>query len=634
MPSIDNREYIPVMTSIAPFNIDNQRKAVSSWLDVGFKVMSYNCREEIEKLSPFFKDVEFVEAYRDARKDFGKPYVYFHDIMNFFKNSSYDICGIINSDIHLRGVNKKLIEFIKNEAKDSLVFGQRIDIDSLDDLSGNMYIGFDYFFFDRSIAVLYPEEKFCIGQPVWDYWIIFIAVINNIRTKRLTNHIAYHIKHKQNWSEEINSSLTDVVLGKYMNFLGEYNLRREGLYREYKRYVFHKNEDIYFSTDEKEKSILVVYNENRLKDNISSETYRSIANQQYSNYRIVKGTLESVDISNIKEEMVCYIDEGYIVESHFLKIMSESIKAANFAVCGVKITYPETMSIDFVYPHNKMENLAYADILHSCIIFKTDFLRSCEINGNINMSEACFIGQGIVELLSNRVKLLYEEGRYEQIVEAYSNHNMSEILYYVALAHKKLGNSEKVNISILNLLQMSEYHNLGTRSINFQCSFEGIADMILGNGCEIEPYIWQRLYSFCISRADIRYKLLSALYMKKMYDRILEFEAVDSEEVYFYVGRAYKDMMKYDMAEHYLKKYLNGVKALEKLRLKPVLAGNYRISAYFHLGEMYYACNDFNKAKEYFLLCTSLLHIPHKKAQEYLARISDIEEGVTGGNRN
>jgi hypothetical protein len=37
-----------VATSIAPINIENQRKAIDTWIKAGLDVISFNCIEEYE----------------------------------------------------------------------------------------------------------------------------------------------------------------------------------------------------------------------------------------------------------------------------------------------------------------------------------------------------------------------------------------------------------------------------------------------------------------------------------------------------------------------------------------------------------------------------------------------------------
>ena len=39
--------------------------------------------------------------------------------------------------------------------------------------------GFDIFF-DKEISHIYPESDFCLGQPTWGYWIVYIPIIRKI----------------------------------------------------------------------------------------------------------------------------------------------------------------------------------------------------------------------------------------------------------------------------------------------------------------------------------------------------------------------------------------------------------------------------------------------------------------------
>lgn len=203
---------ITIATSLAPGkNLDNQKKVINSWCKMGFKCVSINAPDEIAKLEQDFPNIEFVVAYRDARTEFGKPYIYFDDFLAYFAGSDSHICGIVNSDIYLLG--EKFHPFISKEAVDSLVYGSRIDIKALDNLQGKLYEwGFDYFFFDRKIITNYPKSDFCIGLPWWDYWIILVPILCEIPVKKVTALVAYHVKHKNGWNKESSRLLKDAML--------------------------------------------------------------------------------------------------------------------------------------------------------------------------------------------------------------------------------------------------------------------------------------------------------------------------------------------------------------------------------------------------------------------------------------
>lgn len=186
---------ITIATSIAPgSNIANQQQALDSWLKQGFQVISVNSPEEIDVLGPHFPNIRFVTANRDARERFGKPYIYFDDLLSALYEQGTPICGIVNSDIHL--LDTRLYQFVQQEAPGALLFGARFDVDSVEDRQhGEWYRGYDYFFFDRNNIPLYPREDFCIGLPWWDYWIVLIPVLHNIPVKKLISRVAYHVRH-------------------------------------------------------------------------------------------------------------------------------------------------------------------------------------------------------------------------------------------------------------------------------------------------------------------------------------------------------------------------------------------------------------------------------------------------------
>jgi len=188
------------MTSLAPSKeLDNQIKAISSWQKIGFQVIAMNTSEEIATLETYFKDVIFVRASKDAKNKFGKPYIYFDDVLGFFKASDFKICGIVNSDIHL--LNEEFLPFVSKEAINSLVYGHRMNVESLDSLNhGEMdKFGFDYFFFDKEIIEYYPKSELCLGLPFWDWWMVLIPLFYRVSVKKVMTAHAYHLNHPLAW---------------------------------------------------------------------------------------------------------------------------------------------------------------------------------------------------------------------------------------------------------------------------------------------------------------------------------------------------------------------------------------------------------------------------------------------------
>ncbi len=208
-------EQITIATSIAPHGIENQLLAIASWRKQGFKVVSLNTNEEINQLQAVFPDVEFVSVTRDARKKYGKPFVYFDDFLDYFKRTGQRICGIVNSDVHLIS-DHNLVTYFSVEARDGLIFGSRVDVDNLDNLQGEIYhMGFDFFFFDQTLLGIFPKEEFCIGQPWWDYWMPIVPLGKGKMVKRLMTPIAYHVKHPINWNPKVRTEL-GLRMAKYI----------------------------------------------------------------------------------------------------------------------------------------------------------------------------------------------------------------------------------------------------------------------------------------------------------------------------------------------------------------------------------------------------------------------------------
>lgn len=192
---------IVIATSIAPVGIEKQRAAIETWLELGFTVVSLNIQAEIDKLKPQFPEIIFHRVERDARQQYGKPFVYVNDVLSYLEGCGASIVGIVNSDIHLR-TDLNFLSYLKTEAENSMIFASRIDIDSAESETGEMYgYGFDFFFFDRYLLKDFPVyDEFCLGIPWWDYWVPLTALQNNFNTKYLQNTVAYHVKHPINYS--------------------------------------------------------------------------------------------------------------------------------------------------------------------------------------------------------------------------------------------------------------------------------------------------------------------------------------------------------------------------------------------------------------------------------------------------
>ena len=187
---------ICLITSIAPeTRIKVQSAAIQSWQDYGFTIVSLNTREEIEKLVGEFSDIKFVSQPRDGRNITGKPVIYINDIINYLKETSYRLCGIVNSDIYF-APDYQLKDHIEVTATNCMLASPRTDVSCFSKVNGKLDpFGFDAFFFDRAFLPIWDQTQFCLGMPFWDHWFALKPILNSRRVKKFISTGIRHIPH-------------------------------------------------------------------------------------------------------------------------------------------------------------------------------------------------------------------------------------------------------------------------------------------------------------------------------------------------------------------------------------------------------------------------------------------------------
>jgi len=206
-------------TSIAPHRQYAQYKAVRSWLDAGFRVLSFNEPQEVQLLRSNFPEVEFVPVARTARAVVGKPLVYIADVLEHFAASDVELCGIINSDISFTNTLGIRDALAGHMATHDLIVSSRIEVTQpqrqiADHHSatgranvrfGSVYLwGFDLFVLNRAsasrIAVeMGSDSPFAFGVPWWDYIVPSLAMKIGLRTGILNPPPISHPSHSANY---------------------------------------------------------------------------------------------------------------------------------------------------------------------------------------------------------------------------------------------------------------------------------------------------------------------------------------------------------------------------------------------------------------------------------------------------
>lgn len=193
-----------VMNNGNPDDLLNQQMAVKSWIRTGFRVLSVNTKEEIAASCGFFSEVEFVEPSRTGLKQYGKPIPYIYDMLKILEEKSGqadEICGIINSDIILRGLTASGLQRLLEEQGECILCLHRYDIDTSEDMDGTYYFsGIDAFFMRRKSIRIFEISDCALSKPEWDHWIVYSAVKNKLQVKEIKNALAFHIRHRQRWT--------------------------------------------------------------------------------------------------------------------------------------------------------------------------------------------------------------------------------------------------------------------------------------------------------------------------------------------------------------------------------------------------------------------------------------------------
>ena|GEM_PF-6676371 len=279
-------EKILIATSIAPFDIENQRKAVNSWLAAGFEVVSCNALVEIEQIKSSFPDIRFIPLERDATDILGKPYPYAYDVLQILKNEKHSVCGFINSDIHLIDFPEELIVMIYEHALNGeMVYSNRMETKSLEqndiDRAYSYRGGFDFFIFNKQLIEIYQDDNMFVGNTMWDFWMLGIPYINNIRLTEIKNPVCYHISHKIRWDETLFNKYSKQLADKYCNSESSaFPFMMMTLVADL------SNGLVYESDMVKEKRVLVAFPKD---EEIREDTLKSLENQTHSKFDIIQG---------------------------------------------------------------------------------------------------------------------------------------------------------------------------------------------------------------------------------------------------------------------------------------------------------------------------------------------------------
>lgn len=182
-----------LLTTLAPTNRENQTRAIESWLNLGYRVISFNTKSEIEKLQPNY-NIEFKETENTGIDDFGRNYIRINAFTEWVRKNEDAL--LINSDIEI----KKKIE-IKPKENTLYVFS-RNDYSKTHANSTKFTSGFDAFFLTKEFSMYVPQSRLVIGKCHWDYYLPMIAIKNGFELKSPLKSELYHKTHPLQYNSD------------------------------------------------------------------------------------------------------------------------------------------------------------------------------------------------------------------------------------------------------------------------------------------------------------------------------------------------------------------------------------------------------------------------------------------------
>lgn len=192
---------IRFFTSIAPYQIEKQYSAISTWVSLGICVHSVNTKKEIDYLENKFPFVKFHCVERNGLSLFGKPYIFINDIFSVAQTllKVDDVFILCNSDIYLEPYffDRKIFKLKPME----MLFVNRFNVPARDVSVGIDYdCGIDIFCVRVSALPMLDMGDFCLGVPFWDFWLPILAISKGYRISKLNFPLAIHVNHPENYS--------------------------------------------------------------------------------------------------------------------------------------------------------------------------------------------------------------------------------------------------------------------------------------------------------------------------------------------------------------------------------------------------------------------------------------------------
>lgn len=184
------------VTSVSPLpkHQQNQPRVFDSWKRFGLKIRAVNRSDEIEKLALLYPQIDEWVACDEL-----VPHYSFHTqrINRLVDQVADGPILLINSDIEIRGDQKRLLSIL---ASGSVGVGIRYNYTGHWRSGQREGWGIDAFLMTPEQAQTLPQLDFCIGRPMWDYWLPYHFDAQQIAMEWIGEPYFYHEAHPVHWS--------------------------------------------------------------------------------------------------------------------------------------------------------------------------------------------------------------------------------------------------------------------------------------------------------------------------------------------------------------------------------------------------------------------------------------------------
>jgi hypothetical protein len=197
-----------IVTSFAPERQERQQYCLESWQKYGHKIIAVQTTKEMPAMQATYAGVQWVESFSD------RPLV---KEMADVATAENDWVLLVNSDISIKNTVEDFDSdwtAPKRRRPEVLRIGIRWDREANGYKKLNQY-GIDAFLLSPTMAATLPELGFRIGQPAWDYWLVwhFHALGYAVSTKKTLGLI--HAKHERTWTDSHHANGMQLLTDHY-----------------------------------------------------------------------------------------------------------------------------------------------------------------------------------------------------------------------------------------------------------------------------------------------------------------------------------------------------------------------------------------------------------------------------------